>query len=281
MGGSLGLALKRRKDVFVSAYARRAATRRQALRRGVADAVWDTPLAAVTGADVVVFCTPILSIPDLLRECLPALKPGCVVTDVGSTKAQLMQTVGRLMRNRAVHFIGSHPMAGSEKTGIAVARADLYEGATVAITASCGTRNRRARARIVRFWQAVGGRAVVLDPLAHDRLVARTSHLPHLMAALLVRSIGRNRPPHLGAFCGPGLRDTTRIASGSPEMWHDIVQTNRWAIGAELRGLRHEMDELLQMLATGDFRAVHKLLARSRELRRRWVRASGNGGASR
>src|SRR3990172_7772686 len=95
MGGSLGLALKRRPGVFVSAYARRAATRRQALRRGVADAAWDTPRAAVQGADIVVFCTPILSIPGLLRECLPALKPGCLVTDVGSTKTQLVRTARR------------------------------------------------------------------------------------------------------------------------------------------------------------------------------------------
>lgn len=279
MGGSLGLALKRRKGVFVSAYARRAATRRQALRKGVVDETWDTPLAAVKGADIVVFCTPILSIPDLLRECRPALKPGCLVTDVGSTKAHLTQTIVRLMRNCPACFIGSHPMAGSEKTGLVVARADLYEGATVAITPLRGTRNHRAVAQLAWFWRAVGGRAVVLDPSAHDRLVARTSHLPHLVAALLVRSIGRNRPAHFEAFCGPGLRDTTRIASGSPEMWHDIVKTNCRAIGAELRELRRATDDLAKRVAKGDFEAVYAILAESRELRRRWMMTTGDRGA--
>ena len=267
MGGSLGLALRSgRLPVRVSGYARRERTRSLALDRGVADEVHDSPERAVEGADMVVFCTPVLAIPGLVRVCKPFLAPGCVVTDVGSTKARLASELSGILRGCGRAFVGSHPIAGSEQTGIEAAKRDLYRGAVVFVTP--GPRApRRAVARTVAFWKTVGARPVVSDPLGHDRLIARTSHLPHLVAAMLVDSACRGRSAELKPFCGPGFRDTTRVAEGSPEMWHDIICTNRRAILGELRRFRGVVDRLASLVEAGDFKAVERFLDGARRRR--------------
>jgi prephenate dehydrogenase len=266
MGGSLGLALRRAGLAEVSAYARRAETRALALAEGAADTVHETPQAALKGASVVVFCTPVCRIPDLVRECLKAFEPGCVVTDVGSTKAELARAMAILFDGRPLAFVGSHPMAGSEKTGMEAARADLYDDAVTAVTPYGGTAPEAIRA-VTDLWESVGARVMVLDAESHDALVARTSHLPHLVAALLVATAGRDPRGAVKAFCGPGFRDTTRVASGSPDMWHDIVRTNREPILAELKAHEHQTRGLIAAIEHEDYESVRALLDRSRALR--------------
>lgn len=266
MGGSLGLALKRKGVVRVSASARREDTRQLALFMGAADEVFETPQEALQGADVAVFCTPVCSIPGLAKACLQAFEPGCVVTDVGSTKADLVREMTHLLAGKPVTFVGSHPMAGSEKTGMEVANVRLYAEAVTALTPTEGT-DTAALATIEALWSGVGAKVVRLSPEAHDELVARSSHLPHFISALLVATAGRNQPEDLPRFCGSGFRSTTRVAAGSPEMWHDIVKTNRGAILAELRAYESQLDELIAAIEKQDYGAVKSFLERARTLR--------------
>lgn len=275
MGGSLGLALRRAPGTKVTAFARRPETRADALRRQVADAVAETPRTAVREADLVVVCTPILSIIDLVREFAPALKSGAVVTDVGSTKSGLAAALAPVFTGRAEAFIGSHPMAGSEKTGLEAGRADLYVGATVAVTPLAEQRQHPAVQTVRRLWEGVGGRVVLLDPSAHDAIVARTSHLTQIVASTLALTVGREADPLIASFCGPGFRDTTRIAASSPGMWNDIIASNREKIGAELNAFRVQIERLSQALDAGDYEAVRAFLEASREARATLMRQAG------
>jgi prephenate dehydrogenase len=263
MGGSLGLALKREGRTWVSAFARRDETRGMAIKSGAADEVFDTPQGAVRGADLAVFCTPVLSVPELVETCFSAFEKDCIVTDVGSTKAEIVHRMVALTRSRGIRFVGSHPMTGGEKTGIESARADLYEGTVTAITPAPDT-DPGAVNVIADLWRRVGARVISLDPAEHDRIVARTSHLPHLIAALLVGSAGRDVTPKLKALIGQGFRDATRIAAGSPEMWHDIVKTNQSALVAELHEYDLALRELIRLIEGNQFDAVKDLLERLR-----------------
>lgn len=259
MGGSLGLALKRRGLAEVHVFARRQETRELALAMGAADEAFDQPGATLRGADVAVFCLPICSIPEVARECAADFEAGCVVTDVGSTKTQLVASMHDVFRSGRVSFVGSHPMAGSEKNGMEAARADLYQGAVVAVTPDGGT-PLEAVQTVAGLWSGVGARVVRSCPAVHDALVARTSHLPHLAAALLVNTSGRDGLPELKPFCGPGFRDTTRIASGAPDIWHDIVKTNHASILGELREFESRVKSLVSLVEAGDYDAVRLLL---------------------
>lgn len=265
MGGSLGLALRQRGLARVRGYARRAETRKAAVAMGAVDEAFETPAEAVRGAGIVVVCTPVLSIPALVHECLPALEPVAVVTDVGSTKAELTNRLVPILAGGRVQFAGSHPMTGSEKTGIGVARADLYEGAVTVVTASAGGGS--GADTVAAMWKDVGSRVVRLSPEEHDALVARTSHLPHLVASLLVTATAGADRENFQALCGPGYRDTTRIAAGSPEMWHDIVKSNRAEILAALRGFQGELAGLIADIEAGNFEAVREQLERGRKVR--------------
>ncbi|MEI6148425.1 MAG: prephenate dehydrogenase/arogenate dehydrogenase family protein [bacterium] len=263
MGGSLGLALKKSAGTIVAAFARRSETRRAALETGAVDEVFDTPQAALRGANVAVFCTPVLSIPALVESCLPAFEKGCVVTDVGSTKAEIVSRMAALGEGGGIRFVGSHPMAGAEKTGIEAARVDLYEGAVTVITPSPETALADVDI-ITELWRGVGARVIRLAPSMHDRLVARTSHLPHLIAALLVDTVSRDVTSPLKALIGAGFRDTTRIAGGSSEMWHDIIKTNKPAIIEELQAYDKALRDLIRLIESDQFEVVRALLEKQR-----------------
>jgi cyclohexadieny/prephenate dehydrogenase len=266
MGGSLGLALRRgRPASFVTGYARRPAVRRYALRHGVVDAVFADPAECVRDADLVVLCVPVRTIPGLAAACAPGLKPGCVVTDVGSTKAAVVTELRRRLAHCAVHVVGSHPIAGSDQAGIEASMPDLYEGATVVVTRDRST-HPGALARVVGFWKQLGGRPSVMRPDEHDRALAATSHLPHLAAVALVNAVlsGRHR---MTRFCGSGFRDATRIAAGSEAVWQDIVETNRATIARELDRFVRELTRLRAAVRRADSRGLATLLTRARRLR--------------
>lgn len=266
MGGSLGLALKRKPEAFsVVAYARRAETRAAALALGVADRVVDTPAAAADGSDVVVLCVPVLKLAEMAQACLPGLDPGAVLTDVGSTKQDVIDAIAPALSASDAEFVGSHPIAGSEETGIEAARADLYEGATIVVTPSDDT-SEDAMARLKAFWEALGGAVQVMSPQRHDELVARSSHLPHLVAATLAGTVCR-APDDISPLCGSGFRDTTRIASGSAEIWHDIVRTNRTAIQSELAAFGASLDALRALIDEEDYEGLHRYLDECRARR--------------
>ena len=252
MGASLSLALRKRGfSGAVHAYARRAETREQALASGIADQVFDHPGDAVREADIAVICVPIWTIAQLAETAVPALKPGAVVTDVGSTKSALLNILDPLFRGSEACFVGSHPIAGSEKTGIEAGDADLYDGR---LTVVCPTDDTPAEAkeRVETLWRMAGSEIVDMTPGQHDAMLASTSHLPHMVAAALARSVAGGDPVKKADFCGTGFKDTTRVASGSADMWVDIIDTNRAALEAELDRFHEELQGLIEILRSGN-----------------------------
>ncbi|MBI2437482.1 MAG: prephenate dehydrogenase/arogenate dehydrogenase family protein [Lentisphaerae bacterium] len=268
MGGSLGLAIKQKGLTrVVSGFARRAETRELALELGIVDQVFERAQDAAQNADVVVFCTSVSSIPELIGACREQLAPGSVLTDVGSCKAEIVKRVEALFPRGAVPFIGSHPIAGSERQGLGAAQPALYQNALVALTPTRRTAP-EAQAQVTAMWQGVGARVQMMSPQAHDRVLAKTSHVPHLVAALLAACVGRNQAERVGPFCGSGFFDTTRIAEGDPLMWRDIIGANSSEIRDELSVFSKQFEHLLNTLRTGDKEMIEQFLQTSRERRR-------------
>lgn len=261
LGGSLALALSGRP---VALWARRPETVAEAEKLGISEATHDLA-AAVRGADLVVLATPVGAMAGVLSAALEAgLEAGALVTDVGSVKVAPHRTLAPLLAARGGRFIGSHPMAGSELTGVAAADAGLFDGAACLLTDD-GAVGEPWRGALERFWVGVGCRVSWLGAAEHDELVARISHFPH-MAAAAVAAVALERPED-GAWGGGGLRDTTRVAGGDPAMWAEIAMENRDALrGVLARGIR-EMSEMLAMLEAGDQEALRRWLAESKRLR--------------
>ena len=247
MGASLALGLKKRGfNGRILGYARREETRTQALESGIADEVFADPSEAVRAADIIVVCVPIWAIAKLAEQIVPALKSGAVVTDVGSTKSELLKMMEPLFAGSAAHFVGSHPIAGSEKTGIEAGDPDLYQGRLTVVCPSEGA------PAISSLWKSVGSEVVEMSPEQHDAMLASTSHLPHMVAAALARSVAGGDPVKKADFCGTGFKDTTRVASGSADMWVDIIDTNRAALEAELGRFHEELQGLIDILQSGN-----------------------------
>ncbi len=267
MGASLGMALKKLPSPpRVTGYSRSASTRETAAALTVADRICSDPADAVADADLVVGCLPVLTLASFFRDVKSCLAEHAVVTDVGSTKQWLDGEIRSVLRETGRVYIGSHPMTGTEKSGPSAARADLYCDAPVFLTPA-ETDDPRIVARLRQFWRAAGARVYCVTPAEHDRRVARTSHLPHLVAAALVAAAFRDQPVGMNPFIGPGFRDTTRIAGGSPDMWHDIVCTNREALLLEMEAFREVMDEMYRCIETREFERVRDFLDRVRHQR--------------
>ncbi len=278
MGGSLGLALRAAGyGGRVTAYARRAETRDQAARLRVADGIFDSPAAAAHGAAVVVACAPVFAIPELIRASRPGLAPDAVVTDVGSTKLWLEGAVPRELDGATAVFVGSHPVCGSEQQGLDAARADLYRGAVTVVCAPPG--DSAAAARVAALWARVGSRVLPMTAATHDRIIARTSHLPHLAAALVAAACAAS-DPDAAALCGAGFRDTTRVAEGAPDVWMDIVRSNRKPLADTLADLGARVERLRRAIADGKDDEIRRVLEEGREARRRLLgrRAHEAGG---
>jgi prephenate dehydrogenase len=266
MGGSLALALRRPAYGWrVRGWGRRAETRALALQLGALDEAVDSPAEAVRGAALVVLCAPVRGIPDLAAACRPGLEPGAVVTDVGSTKVWIEAECARALDGSGAVFVGSHPMAGSEQAGLDIARADLYDGATVAVTGAAGP----AVEAVETLWSAAGARVVRMDAATHDEFAARISHAPHLAAALIVLAAARPgvERERLAEMIGPGFRDATRIAGGLPALWEDIVRTNPAPVLASLDALSGQVAAMRAAVAGGDWSAVRALLEAGRDAR--------------
>lgn len=245
LGGSLALALRARTDARVAVWARRAEAAAAVAASGC-EATTDA-LAAVEGANVIVFATPIDAMPALARQIAPALEAGALVMDVGSVKACVVAELAPIFAGRA-RFIGCHPMAGSEQSGFAAARADLFDGSVCILTPDAATSS-GTLADAVAFWQSAGCTTRTLAPAEHDEIVAAISHMPHLLAAALVQSVAEQQPAAFD-FAGPGFRDSTRIASGPPDMWTGILGQNRGAVRVAVDGLIEKLRALSTLLAT-------------------------------
>lgn len=273
LGGSLGLALKERRLAgSIIGFVRRAASIRECQNAGAVDVATLDLGQAVRGADLVVLCTPIAQMRALAGQMLPFLQPGAIVTDVGSVKSSAVRDLSGLLAGVGAHFIGSHPMAGSEKTGVGAAQAGLFVDAVCVVTPEAGS-NRSALAKVVRLWKSVGSRVLRLTPGAHDELVSRSSHLPHVVAAQLSNLVLHPQSPkHLASLCANGFRDTTRIASGSPEMWRDIVLANRKNLLQALNSFVGGLTKFQGVLKRGDEAAIARFFEQAKQRRDRWSR---------
>src|SRR5437867_991464 len=262
IGGSIGLGAKQRGLAErVLGVGRRQASLQQALDRGALDEGFLDLREAVRQADVAVFCTPVDFLAEQILVAAPECKPGTLLTDAGSTKAALVRTLdGRMPAG--VSFVGSHPLAGSEKRGPEHADANLFDGRLTVITPTAGT-NGAALDRVSAFWRSLGSEVLVMDAEEHDRALALTSHVPHLAAAALAAFLTHELIP----LTASGFRDTTRIASGDPALWTGISLQNRQAVLAGLDRLGVNLDHFRRALESSDRVALGRLLAQSKSMR--------------
>ncbi len=271
LGGSIGLAARHRGlAARVTGFVRRAPSVTECVQAGAVDAA-DTDLCrAVEGADLVVLCTPIAQMAGLMTKMLPLLKKGTIVTDVGSVKGSVVAELEPLASTGGVHFIGSHPMAGAEKMGVGAARADLFERAMCVVTPTPAS-DRSAVRRLEQFWRDLGGVPLILPPEVHDDLVSRSSHLPHVVAAELANYVlSPVHPKEQAMLCATGFRDTTRIASGSPEMWRDICMANRKNLARVLGVFIEDLQEFQHALENGDAKSIDEFFSKAKERRDAW-----------
>jgi prephenate dehydrogenase len=271
LGGSIGLAARRRRLAReVAGFVRRAASLKDCEKAGAVDYATTDLLAAVSNADLVILCTPLAQMRSLAEQILPALKSGAIVTDVGSVKAGVVRELESLVKTAGAHFIGSHPMAGAEKTGVAAARKNLFENAVCVLTPTKKS-NASAVRRLEQFWKLLGARTLRLDAAQHDLLVSRSSHLPHVVAATLANLVLHPVSPKMqAALCATGFRDTTRIASGSPEMWRDIAVANRKNLSRSVDAFVAELKKFQGALKRDDANAVEKFFTAAKERRDSW-----------
>ena len=271
LGGSLGLAIKQRRLAGqVVGLVRRAASVAECEKRGAVDWATRDVRKAVSGADLIILCTPLARMRPLLERMLGAIGCGAIVTDVGSAKTSLVRELETLAAKTGAHFIGSHPMAGSEKTGVSAARPDLFINAACVVTPTRRT-DEAALRRLERFWKAVGAWLLRLTPEVHDVLVSRSSHLPHVAAVTLANLVLRpaNHAKQT-ALCANGFRDATRLASGSPEMWRDIALANRKNLDRALDAFIADLQKFQRALRRGDAKAISNCLMEAKKRRDRW-----------
>jgi prephenate dehydrogenase len=280
LGGSIGLAVKRRRLAReVAGFVRRPESLKDCEKAGAVDYATTDLLAAVSDADLVILCTPLSQMRSRVAEMLPALKRGAMVTDVGSVKAGVVRDLELLVQKYGAHFVGSHPMAGAEKTGVGTARADLFENAVCVVTPTIIS-NVAAVRQVEEFWKSLGARTLRLSPAQHDALVSRSSHLPHIVAAALANLVlDPARPEFQSVLCANGFRDTTRIASGSPEMWRDIILANRENLRVVLDDFVRELQKVQALLRVqrvrallraADARKLEEFLATAKHRRDNW-----------
>ncbi len=267
IGGSLGMALKTRRLAHQVIGVERSEDRlHTALSFGAIDFGTTSLAEAAADADIVVLCTTVGHILKVLPEVLAAAKSYAVVTDVGSTKGAIVRRAGE-----AAAFVGGHPMAGSEQTGVEAATPLLFEEATWAITPSEAS-SQHAVQTVQRLAQSVGATTLLLAPDAHDAMLAVTSHLPHALASALMRQAGQtqNLYPQTRQLTAGSFADGTRVAASSPEIWRDVCLSNRDALLEALQAFRGELDALEAAIASSDAAQIEAFFTAGAAAKRNW-----------
>ena len=276
LGTSLGMALLG-KNIRPSGWARRKEIRRAAVNTDVIDECFDTAAEAAKNADIVVLAMPIPQILEYMALLGKEMKPGAVLTDLGSIKHKMMEHSDILPQE--ISYIGSHPMAGTEKSGFYAAFPTLYENADVFVTPDCKATPQQID-MVFELWKTVGGHPAVIDSKHHDAIVARTSHVLHVLASALATGILDARDPEteleLFRGCATGFRDTCRIASSNPQMWREIVEHNREAVLDALMEFDQVYNKFKQEIESGNFDAFERDFAHGKLLRDRWLEYKQN-----
>ncbi|MEI6302652.1 MAG: prephenate dehydrogenase/arogenate dehydrogenase family protein [Betaproteobacteria bacterium] len=273
IGGSFALALKKAGMVGrVIGVGRSAANLEKAREMGIIDEVVADAGVAAARADLVLVAVPVAQTGAVFRAIASQLAPGCVVTDAGSTKQDVVVLARAAFGAKLGQFVPAHPIAGAENSGAAAARAELYQGRKVVITPLPETAP-AALERVRAAWLACGAQLHSMQPAEHDAVFAAVSHLPHLLAYALVHEVAlHDNAATLFDYAASGFRDFTRIASSHPEMWRDICVANRGAILAELKRYQGQLGELQAMLEAGDAAALEAVFERARSARELWLK---------
>jgi prephenate dehydrogenase len=267
LGGSIARAARARNAARrIVIWARRAEVRKALARQPWCDVVAETAAGAVRTASLVIIASPVDAVIPLVRQIASALPKGAVVSDVGSAKGEIAREGHAALSPRA-HFVGSHPMAGSEKTGWENGSAGLFESRTCFVTPLPKTDGKALRI-VMGFWRKLGANVAKVAPEEHDRIVAHISHLPQILASSLCSFLDEKDPAWL-KFAGGGLRDTTRIAGSDPALWRTIIAQNKDEIRRVLRQYQFELVAYESAIAKGDWDALARLMARGRAYRGR------------
>jgi prephenate dehydrogenase len=260
LGGSIGLGLRKRHLAdCVIGVGRSSESLQAAAERGAVDVVESDLSAACAGADLAIICTPVKLVEQYVLKCQQVMPPGGLITDVGSTKGGICEG---LQQAAATSFCGSHPLAGSEKSGVAFAEDDLLQGRLTIVTPLDNSPNALVE-RTEQLWQALGSRTLRMQPEEHDRAVAQTSHLPHVVASVLASST----PDQLLPLAASGWCDTTRVAAGSADLWRQILEENREPVLHALEQFSLSLEEWMAALHDNDGKRLETLLQAGKQKR--------------
>jgi prephenate dehydrogenase len=271
VGGSLALALRRAGAVgSITGYDRDPQALERAAALGVIDTASGSASEAAKGADLVVVSVPVRSIGAVLHDVALAMDPKAVVTDVGSTKGEVLAVAEHELRDRLPRFVPGHPIAGREASGVEAAVGDLFRAARVVLTPTASTAP-DAVELVKACWEAAGARVSAMPAERHDRIFAAVSHLPHVLSFALVSEIAeREDADELLGFAAGGFRDFTRIAASSPEMWRDIALQNRAALLEEMDRYGARLAVFRELVARGDGPGLERLMSEARTARHAW-----------
>lgn len=275
IGSSLARVLRRDcPQTYIVACARRAETLATVRRLGIADETTDDPVAAARDADLVVLATPLSAYGPLAAQIAPALKPGAIVTDVGSVKEAAIADIAPALP-KAVHFVPGHPVAGTEHSGPEAGFAEMFADRWCILTPQADT-DPGAVAKVRALWELARMRVVEMPADHHDKVLAVTSHLPHLIAYTIVGTateLGQDLQSEVVAYSAGGFRDFTRIAASDPTMWRDIFLDNREAVLELLQRFSEDLTGLQRAIRRGDGDTLHRWFARTRAIRRSIIEA--------
>ena len=258
LGGSIAQAFRKKNSrTQIAVWARRDEAVAEIQSAKIADIASTDLRKVIEAADMIVFCVPIGAMTSLAEKIAPHISATAFITDVGSVKAPVVKALAPIFAARG-KFVGSHPMAGSEQTGLAAARADLFDEAVCIVTPDESS-DAGAVEAIREFWTFLGCHVRTLPPAEHDEVIALVSHLPHLLAATLVNLVCAQNANSLN-FCGNGFRDTTRVASGPPEMWNEIFSNNRDALKKSVEAMIEKLRDVLKLLDMDDENRLTRFL---------------------
>lgn len=262
IGGSLALAIKEKKLAKeIIGVSRRKSTINQAIKDKIVDFATLNLESGVRDSDLVIIAIPVFKITEITKSIAPFLRKGAIITDAGSTKKYIVKDIEKA-KLKGAHFVGSHPIAGSERSGIKFINKDLFKGAYCILTKTNNT-NPEAFNKIKKFWRKLEMKVRVMSPDAHDRLLSKISHLPHVIAVSLVNSIGRK---DINLSAG-GFKDTTRIASSEPGLWKDIFLTNKENLVKDIKVLKKELFKIEAALKSNSSHDLLRLLSRAKSIR--------------
>ena len=263
IGASLALSCRQRKLAgTLVGFGRNAANLKKAQERGIIDSGSTDLKTAVTGSDLIVLCTPVGVLAERVREMIPFLQDGCIITDAGSVKGPLVEEIDALVP-KTIYYVGAHPIAGGEQSGLEVAREDLLTGAKCIITPTADTQA-EALERVTEFWAEVGMQTLTMDAHEHDTVFGALSHLPHVVAYALMNTVANVKTTSHGdilSMSGGGLKDITRIASSDPVMWRDICLKNKLPVVTLINQFQSALENIKTLIEQDQAEALQETFA--------------------